>query len=339
MFLKIYMSINFYYPINWVVSRNPLALGLSEQSLLWANEMNLINAENLWIEGMIKKFDTSSFAGWLYPLAKDVRVLQIVSDYVLWWTALDDELERSLPSISDEERQLVLQSCESLLDGKKSVATILKKYVRGWRDVLDRCMDIIGEEHFSTWVQRFIELVKQSLRSIILEEPAAYLQWQNMEFYRDVRPESTGFIMYLSFMEITDRCYLPRVAASDERIRRLRNIAALIFGLFNDVLSMTKENTGKPAFNAVLIKQHETSCSLANAVAEITDWHNQLVEEFEHLSEEIARSYDENYSEIHGYINGTHNLIVGFAEWGLRAKRYASRNTEQIQIVRNALKE
>jgi hypothetical protein len=226
---------------------------MTPRTLQWAHDIGLVGDHDNVLERMGRSFNPESYAGWLYPSTRDVRALRILCDFVLWATALDDELERAGPACSDDGRQELLLSCAALLRGTAPGSPALQKYVAGFRDLSARLDEVVDPSYLPSWRARLLARMADNHASVVSQEHRAYRDWQDFEFYAAVRPDSSGLIPYLTFIEVMEGCPLSPAAADDPRLSRLHQVTALIFGLFNDVMSLDKERTGGPAFNAVLI--------------------------------------------------------------------------------------
>jgi hypothetical protein len=135
------------------------------------------------------------------------------------------------------------------------------------------------------------------------------------------------------FVQIADDCYLPEAVAQDERIQRLAILTSLINGLTNDPISVSKQDTGNPLLNAVLMHKHREGCSEAEAIAAVARWHNKCVGEFVQMARKAARSFGAFDHHVERYARGLQNGVRGILEWGLHAKRYILPTSCEVRIV------
>jgi hypothetical protein len=324
-------TIDFFYPAEWRHPKNPLAVGINQQNRDWALETGLIGPqETEWI-GMQEAFDLEAFAACVYPLTRDVDFLRFVSDFTLWISVLDDDLERRSLSMGDQERTELVRECHIMLEGGDAPGQI--RYAAAFRDIIARFQRLAGEEHGPGLTPWFISTLKQMVTFLVLEESKASLSWQDNAFYEAVRPLVSQFLYYCMFVQIVDECYLPKAVAQDERIQRLATQASLIFGLMNDALSAVKEDTGQPDLNAVLIHKHREGCSDAEALAAVARWHNERVGKLVQTSREAAQSFGAFNQNVESYARGIQNCLRGIIEWGFHSRRYTLPTSCQIRIV------
>ena len=320
-----------YYPNDWAQARNERAKGLNEETRTWAHRVKLIGTDDVDLARMCQEFDTESYAGWLYPQTSSRALLRIISDFVLWGTVLDDETERSAQNADEAQRQQMFDTYVSIIEGTAKDGE--NRYVHAFHDMMLRVREIIGISHFTTWSANFYSILKQGFRALIWDEPQAARAWQDLNFYGTVRPLSTNVLWYLPFIEIADDCPLPAQIVNSAAMQDLNKLCSLTFGLFNDILSFSKENTGRPVLNAALMHMHQRGCDERAAFDEITHWHNDSVTLFQSSAAQLRREHAGSGDTVSRYIRGVEHWMRGIAEWQLRSPRYAKASREAVVLV------
>nr|BAP82230.1 terpene synthase [Streptomyces sp. ND90] len=314
----------FRYPDSWGAPRNPLSHALTDVSLQWGEYVGLPDAPVHGLHAMGRGLNMGAYAGWIHPLTEKVQLLQLSSDFALWITVLDDALERLGPTLEVKERLELADACAEFFEGPPgSVHPVLTDYVTGYRDLKARARDMMPSSRRGLWQDRLHYELKACNRVSLTEEPLAAEEWRGLDFYAKIRPFTPGVLPFMPLLEIADDCFIPQEVWEDPRLRKLEENACLVFGMFNDVASLEKDDTGGPAPNVVLMHQHETACALPDSIEAIAQWHNTLVGETEQCAAELLANHREKPA-VERYIRSVQHLVAGIANWHLHAPRYGS---------------
>ena len=278
---------------------------------------------------MREALDPAEFVGLAYPLTRNVEFLRFATDFSLWITVLDDELEKSPLDMDSRARTELLRRFKTLMEGGDAPG--LRRYAAAYRDIVSRLQRLAGEEHGPRLTARFISMFEQMLSMIVWEEPKASLSWQDRHYYEAVRPMVSQLLWYCLFVQIADGCYLPETIDEDERVQRLGSLMTLLYSLINDVMSISKDEAGRPVLNAVLMHMHRERCS-EEAIAAVARWHNQSIREFMQTAREAVRSFGALNDNVELYARGVQNVLRGSIEWMLRVRRYTLPTSCQVRI-------
>jgi hypothetical protein len=260
-----------------------------------------------------------------------VEFLRFATDFTLWIVVLDDELEKSPLGMDARARTELLRGFELMTEGNDAPG--VSRYAAAYRDIVSRLQSLAGEEHGPRLTARFVSMFKQMLPMVVLEQPKASLSWQDRDYYETVRPLISQFLWYCMFVQIANECYLPEAIAEDERVQRLGTLASLLFGLMNDVISLSNDDAGGPVLNAVLMHMHREGCNEAEAIAAVARWHNERIGELVQTSREVARSFGAFDTHVERYAHGVQNVLRGSVEWMLRTRRYTLPTSCWVRIV------
>ena len=323
--------VDLFYPSDWLASRNPASMGLNRQTRNWAFETGLIRPQDTELDRMREALDPEAFVGWVHPLTRCVDFLRLITDFTVWIVVLDDELEKITPGMGSEERAELLRGFETMMEGGD--APRVSRYSMGFHDLVSRLGALVGGEHGPRLTARFVSMFKQMLPMVVLEQPKASLSWQDRDYYETVRPLISQFLWYCMFVQIANECYLPEAIAEDERVQRLGTLASLLFGLMNDVISLSNDDAGGPVLNAVLMHMHREGCNEAEAIAAVARWHNERIGELVQTSREVARSFGAFDTHVERYAHGVQNVLRGSVEWMLRTRRYTLPTSCWVRIV------
>jgi hypothetical protein len=107
---------------------------------------------------------------------------------------------------------------------------------------------------------------------VLTEEPDSTKVWHDLAYYKRIRPFTPWILPLMPLLEIAYGCFLPQSLAHDPGVQELNELGCLIFGLFNDVASLEKDDTGLPCPNAVLMHRHHTGATLQESVTVIAEW-------------------------------------------------------------------
>ncbi|QCX74752.1 Pentalenene synthase [Streptomyces sp. YIM 121038] len=312
----------FRYPPSWGAPRNHLSHALTDVSLRWGDRVGLPDAPPHGLHAMGRGLNMGAYAGWIHPLTSNIQLLQLSSDFALWITVLDDALERLGPTLKEKERVELADACAEFFEGPTgSVHPVLAGYVTGYQDVKARARDLMPSSRHDLWQDRLHYELKACNRVSLTEEPLAAEQWMGLDFYAKIRPFTPGVLPFMPLLEIADDCFIPQTAWEDPRLRKLEENACLLFGMFNDVASLEKDDNGGPAPNVVLMHQHENACTLSDSIEAIAQWHNTLVRETQQCTAELLAGH-RGRPAVERYVHSVQHLVAGIANWHLHAPRY-----------------
>jgi hypothetical protein len=129
-------------------------------------------------------------------------------------------------------------------------------------------------------------------------------------------------------LERLGRYEVPQAAFHHPALRQLRQLAADIPSLSNDVRSYPLEAPRGDVYNLVMIVQRERSCSAEEACAVVLAEAQLMIDRFAELTEELPLIYRElelsdEQSEATGrYADGMAAWLAGYQHWEARTGRY-----------------
>ncbi|MEV0500772.1 terpene synthase family protein [Streptomyces spectabilis] len=325
----------FRYPRHWAAPRlNPLSRGMTARSLDWAAEMGLAEHALRGLDAMGSGLNPGAFAGCIHPHTGNAELLQISSDFALWITIMDDAVEHLSPRIKHEERAALFADCTRFYQQHLPAPhTVLDPYRRGYTDLGQRLERLVPPDAHPTWRERFQYELIACNRSAVMEEPRASAEWKGPEFYEQIRPFTPGVLPFMPLMEIADDCLLPPHVVRDPRLARVEELACVIFGHFNDVASLDKDDRkGEPVPNIVLMHQHAHRGTVAESVAAVARRHNTLVGQLRHRIAELVANHPHDAELVQRYTRSVQNLVTGIAYWHLHALRYGERFRSRARL-------
>lgn len=308
----------FSLPADWPSGRNSLAEGMSAQTHAWLAQVGLTTDPNGRRARAARKFDPGSYAALVHPMTTRIEVLQATSDYSIYETLIDDEMEVVAPAMTPIQRLALADSITAMLRGEDVSESPVSHFAAGWADIGGRLL-ALGKPYGDAWASRFLGTMERTFRTVVCDGPLAFEQWLDEETYTQVRPWDSNLLMYLPLAEVADDAPCPPRVAADPRHVEIVPLCGLIFALMNDSRSAFKEDTGSPTMNSVLIRRHHTGSTIAESVAYVSAWHGRCVARFETLATELNRDYGEPAAR---YLAGMRGVLTGITEWTHTAPRY-----------------
>lgn len=313
----------FRYPSSWVVPRNPLSHGMTEISLAWGDSVGLREAQPTGLHAMGRGLNMGAYAGWIHPRTDSARLLQLSSDFALWITVLDDALERLGPTLTARERRELADASADFFDRPQDCThPLLSAYASGYLDLQVRALEMVPQPHRALWQARMHYELAACNRVSLTEEPLCSERWMDIGFYEQIRPFTPGVLPFMPLAEIADGCFLAPAVWEDPRLKELEETACVVFGMFNDVASLEKDETGGPVPNVVLMHQQQFSNTVGESVSAIAHRHNVLVGQMERCADALRRSHQDKHPETRSYVASVQHLTAGIANWHLHAPRY-----------------
>ncbi|WP_035806300.1 terpene synthase family protein, partial [Kitasatospora mediocidica] len=148
------------------------------------------------------------------------------------------------------------------------------------------------------------------------------------EGYLILRRGTAAMETVLDMVERVGRFEVTPAAFHCPHLRQLRQLAADIPSLSNDVRSYQQEASRGDVNNLVMIVQRERDCSLAEAGSAVLAEAQQMVQRFTQLADELPRTYRElelgpDESQLaQRYADGLAAWLTGYLDWEARTGRY-----------------
>ncbi|MEU6709694.1 terpene synthase family protein [Streptomyces wuyuanensis] len=144
------------------------------------------------------------------------------------------------------------------------------------------------------------------------------------------RRHSIALDMFLDLCEVDADVDLSEAVRPMPAFLRMRDAAAWNGAFLNDILSLAKEMASGYHHNAVLVIQHETKCSLQEAVDRVGDMGNRVMQDFiqayDELDEELSAAGADLQvrQDAAACAERYRDLVRGDFDWHFENDRYAS---------------
>lgn len=149
-----------------------------------------------------------------------------------------------------------------------------------------------------------------------------------MDDYLTIRRGSAATESVTDMVERLTRSEVPPVAFHSPQIRLMRQIAADVPFLCNDVYSYEKEAARGDVYNLVTVLCHQHRCSVSQAVDDIRDMVAGQVRRFLQLRDEVPQMLDDigaagpERQRVVRYVTGLGDWLRGHNDWMSSTTRY-----------------
>jgi hypothetical protein len=150
----------------------------------------------------------------------------------------------------------------------------------------------------------------------------------SMDDYLTIRRGSAATESVTDMVERLNRIEVPPVAFHSAQLRLMRQIAADVPFICNDVYSYEKEAARGDVYNLVIVLRHQRRCSLAQAVDEIQAMVADRIRRFLQLRDQVSQMMDEvgipapYRQQVLRYTAGLGDWLRGHNDWMSSTVRY-----------------
>lgn len=265
-------------------------------------------------EGIYKKSQLSWLSARLYPDARRENLLWLAKLYALLF-AMDDFTDQLPNGMKAEVWEEISCAIYGVLEGNNCM--ILPQSIQAYRNAFyelwTKLPGLVNQD------QAFLDCLKQEflgyLQSNIWEAKNRDHQIiPTLEEYRIQRPLFSGGQLAISLTPLGMETPLEDIKDSFLKSRELRDLAAKLIYLTNDLFSYEKEKDLGDFHNLLILKKHHQTIKEEQAREEIVEEHKESLKEFLHKSVRFETSEDLYDREI---LNQIQYKISGAASWSL----------------------
>ncbi|NSL87019.1 hypothetical protein ECE50_009270 [Chitinophaga sp. Mgbs1] len=253
----------------------------------------------------MKKASFDKFVSYAFPDADREGLMQIAS-FILWGFVFDDHYQHSPAA---EVLHMIQRSVEILSGGnlRNDDNDCLKKAFNFTQNV----SKVAGKD----WVYRFAYINKDTFDGIMKEYwYTGTSGYPPLRSYEAMREHTSAGYVFCALAEISANAVLPVALPFHPAINRLTQLACLMIGLCNDIFSVEKERNQGDNMNVILVLEHEHSYAAAEAVQVAIDQHNELLEEFLAIKNNLP-DFGAQKNTVEKYIRGIEYLLEGHLNW------------------------
>ena len=302
-----------HYPFNSEL--NPHVEKLKQHTGQWIIEFGLRDSQS------IESFHDENYTylvSRFYPNA-DYNELCICNDLTTLLFLIDDQLENPLEKSDLKKEQnlknfvrkfMMILRQEISLDEKEDhpIFTALK-------DIWKRLTMIKNDD----WVILLIAEIEKFFEAVI---------WESGNFTQKRIPISEEYIEKRRFLsasniaiillEFLENIQLPKIVRENPIVLELEKCAGNIIGISNDLFSLSKEREYGDTHNLISILEYERKISLEEAILLTVKIHNEEVNKFIKLSENLPFFDDKTNENLKKYVNLLGIQLAGNLEWSLK---------------------
>jgi len=181
-------------------------------------------------------------------------------------------------------------------------------------DEFGKSEDVIDSiKKYYTGVAKVLELREES--------DISYLD-VSLDEYRDLRAGQSGAEPYFALISYYRGRKIEPEVLEDALIVSLRREGALIFGVFNDMMSFRKE-FGKKELNIVEILMRQNQWTLKQSLSEVADMLVSHVRAFSRLFNDSKEKFSEK-TEVVQFLEDIELAVSGLCQWHVLVDRYSA---------------
>ncbi|CAG8695912.1 16538_t:CDS:1 [Cetraspora pellucida] len=322
----------FKYPVSWIPENDLSSVkGFEDDFVKWGKEMKFINNDKE--EMKIREMTLDKYVGYSFADYDYEKMLFFCKFGGLWSFWDDIDVEGCDDILLSEKKFSKLFTTRGKYDEK-----LLDEYDGAFNDPKVSMKDIENDSYpiCIAWMQLCDELENKRSKEFVkrlmnemkfwifasLKEKNAVINYRNTKKhisfndYMKIREYGIGMIPTSSLIENIIDYELDPDFFKHPSMKRIRYISCIIFTLTNDSFSFWMDIKNEWVNSIIAISQ-EKNISYEEGSKKIVDYHNKIVKEFDMIAETLDMSDD-----IKKYIQHLRVTLRGFAEFGLRSKRY-----------------
>lgn len=304
-----------YYPFHSAINQHYETA--CQQGREWVRSFNLL--EELACQSLFAA-NFEILTARAYPNTS-LKGLELVTNFMHWFTILDDESEKA--GISKELEILKIKQTR-LLDILKGaeLTEVDTPVALAWRDIVQRLHQF--PHVTSEWMLYFAKHIEDYLQA---------LRWEALNYIQGIEPDLATYIemrhivfginLFLDLILIADGIALPLEVLECPIVKRMSLAASNAMAWANDIFSLKREIKEGMVYNLVLILQHEYQISLEEALNRAVELHDAQVRNFIELSMQLPSFRAEINVNLQHYVLALRFWMRANLDWMMESRRYA----------------
>ncbi|WP_431045802.1 terpene synthase family protein [Streptomyces sp. P1-3] len=308
----------FYCPFPYAVS--PEAAEVDRRTVQWMDDLGLFQTSTQ--RDYLATQKVGYFASLTMPHGSG-EGLQIASDQLFWLFTFDDMYcDERTASLSLDELVQLLGRLARIVEAPAADMLPGNPWAEGLRDIRER----LAGYGTPSQVARWAEELRKYLFGLIWEaanRSAGRIPTVNDYTAMWLNVTATG--PSLMFIDISSGYEVPAADMVRPRVRALTEMANMLVGWDNDIISFNKEVFRKVRYgyaelqNIVTVLAHHEASTTEEALASAMAMRDRLMCRFLHLSDRVRQ---EVRPETARYIHGLGEWVRGYLEWSMITDRY-----------------
>jgi len=250
-----------------------------------------------------------------------LKGLKILTNFMHWFTILDDESEKA--GISKQLEILEIKQVRLLDILKGAELTELDTPVAlAWRDIVQRLHQFPYVT--SEWMLYFAKHIEDYFQA---------LRWEALNYFQGIEPDLATYIemrhvvfginLFIDLIVIADGIVLPSEVLECSIVKRMSRAASNAMAWANDIFSLKKDIKEGMVYNLVLILQHEYQIPLEEALKRAVKLHDAQVRNFIELSAHLPSFRAEIDVNLQHYVLALRFWMRANLDWMMESRRYA----------------
>jgi len=250
-----------------------------------------------------------------------LKGLEILTNFMHWFTILDDESEKA--GISKQLEILEIKQVRLLDILKGAELTELDTPVAlAWRDIVQRLHQFPYVT--SEWMLYFAKHIEDYFQA---------LRWEALNYFQGIEPDLATYIemrhvvfginLFIDLIVIADGIVLPSEVLECSIVKRMSRAASNAMAWANDIFSLKKDIKEGMVYNLVLILQHEYQIPLEEALKRAVKLHDAQVRNFIELSAHLPSFRAEIDVNLQHYVLALRFWMRANLDWMMESRRYA----------------
>ena len=312
-------TLAFLYPKHWEREPSHDWQDIVPQLASWIEARKLLPTES--IASTLDALDLNAFVRLVFPYCSSFRHLLWIGKYTVWLYLADDELEMLTALGRHDDASAKVAEYSAQLGARSESQEVLARTLGELSEELraiavDRSKHRKWEKsHLRYWYDGVLMEGRQDAGQV-----AACLKR---------KPAVTAVHVYFDLIELMAGVTLPTSMEACPELHRLRDLGALIDGLYNDVLSYERDKV-VPSHSNIALSLRESCRDEQQNLALVAACHNELVRLFDALADVMSQRHLHRTNELAGYVQHMRYQLAGLARWQLQAKRYEGRFSTRI---------
>lgn len=314
-------DINFGCP--WPLRESPHLEAARDHALAWMVELGLVKDPEA-NEKMFRDWKLGECAAWNYPEGTPEGVT-VVADLMGWYFApFDDQFDGELgrdPGSAAKIIQDLLDILDLPDDATPAVAyPVALSFADIWRRTSRRMSPAWRQRAAHHWKQYLIGQLGEVVNRAHHRKPDAVSHLRQ-------RVATTSSRVLCDLIESASGLEVPAVAWHMPVMDELRQLAAEIISITNDLVSAEKEEAaGDTDNNLLLIFENQEGCSRPEALERVRQMTHERFVRFLQLEQQVPDIEvvldAEGRIALRRYLQGLHDLVAGDNAWEHTSGRY-----------------
>jgi hypothetical protein len=313
------------YPLHWRMPPAAPPGKINEALEAWATERGLLDDPRA--AATLCALDLETYQRFAFPRCSDVDALLWAAKYTLWLYLFDDAVEHFTVAADLAGARAFVAPCMEM-PATGSIPPDAHPLIHTFAELTQELFAQAPNDAIRTrWVASHRRYWMQGILTEVDPPPSGAASVDRLRHDLSTRPWASGLEIYFDLGEVFCGAALPAVLHGLPEAAELRQIGALIGGVFNDLLSYDKEKPFENLANTALALRREFQLDDRGALTYAITLHNELVRTCDRRIDVLVSRGGERVAK---YANMIRQMLHGLAAWQLQTRRYVNRHAVVI---------